>query len=155
MTAMRSESDAPPRASIRSDSYEAATIVQRSEARVLRDGAGAGRLHLLIHAPGAGAQHVKLTDAGVLGRDAAGIRNEIAVSSSYVSLRHARFSSIGEGWQVEDLRSVNGVRHNGIALQPGAAALLRPGDRVMCADVLVEVVAVAVNSADAAPASAA
>lgn len=151
MAAMRSEPNAPPRAALRSDSYEAATILQRSEARVLRDGVGAGSLHLRIYEPRAGAQHVQLSDVGVLGRDAAGIRNEIAVSSSFVSLRHARFSPSDGGWQVEDLRSVNGVHHNGVALQPGASASLRPGDRVMCADVLVEVVGAAAVSADAAP----
>jgi hypothetical protein len=135
---------AAPESSLRAhatrDACDATTIAPRIE-RV--GGADSARALLLqIRTPDEKVRSIRLCAAGVLGRRGDGVDNEIAVESRFVSLRHVRFSPVSAGWQVEDLHSVNGVRHNGRALEPGAAAALNPGDRVACADVVVDVVAI-------------
>ncbi|MDR2587159.1 MAG: FHA domain-containing protein [Coriobacteriales bacterium] len=62
---------------------------------------------------------------------------DIVIAASYVSGRHARFSTLGEHLIVEDLGSTNGTTVNGVRVQ--SAEQLQDGDVVGIGDVTMRV----------------
>jgi hypothetical protein len=109
-----------------------ATDATRVAARaVLRDaarggGAAAGPRVVVLTGPAAGARHALRGDQ-TLGR---GRRAAIRIPDAQASRLHARLRLSAEGATVEDLASKNGVRVNGVRIEPGAACALGPGDEL-------------------------
>jgi hypothetical protein len=75
-----------------------------------------------------GDRHVVGRDPFLIGRDE-GV--DLVIDSPAVSRRHARLSFDGDGWEIEDLGSRNGVVLNGFRVR--GRAPLRAGDVVMLA----------------------
>jgi hypothetical protein len=115
-------------------------------ASLLRDAAaGDGRapgLHLLVlTGPAAGERHA-LAGARTIGR---GRGADVRIPDPHASRVHARLVATAEGITVEDLGSKNGVRVNGVVVEPGARAVA-PGDELGVGETLL-----ALEEADAAP----
>lgn len=64
----------------------------------------------------------------LIGRDVG--PEHIQVDDPYVSRRHAEILWLGAGWAVRDLRSTNGTRVNGVALEGAEARSLNPDDQI-------------------------
>ena len=62
---------------------------------------------------------------GVLGRSR---ECDIVVDDGGVSRRHAELRPQGDGWEIEDLGSTNGIRVNGLSVY--GPHMLSPGDRI-------------------------
>ena len=62
----------------------------------------------------------------------------VQLDDTFVSGVHARIFNAGGTFMVEDLDSRNGTRLNGVALEPGAASPLEPGDRVQFGATVLE-----------------
>lgn len=106
-------------------------------ASVLRDAAaGDGRapgLHLLVlTGPSAGERHA-LAGARTIGR---GRGADVRIPDPHASRVHARLVATPAGITVEDLGSKNGVRVNGVAIDPGARAVA-PGDELGVGETLL------------------
>jgi hypothetical protein len=127
-----------------------ATDATRVAARAaLRDaarggGAAAGPRVVVLTGPAAGARHALRGDQ-TLGR---GRRAAIRIPDAQASRLHARLRLSAEGATVEDLGSKNGVRVNGVRIEPGACAL-GPGDELGIGET-----ALAVEGIDPTPAAA-
>ena len=82
---------------------------------------------LSIHVPGRDPEIVRIEGDGPfpLGRAP---ENEIVVNDSAVSRKHAEISLRGEGYWILDLKSKNGTKVNGTAIQE--LTHLHPGDRI-------------------------
>ncbi|MBL7662077.1 FHA domain-containing protein [bacterium] len=65
--------------------------------------------------------------------------NDIVVDSTSVSRRHACIFSAGSQWVLRDFESTNGTWINGVKVVPGSDCLLRLGDVVQFADVLIKI----------------
>jgi hypothetical protein len=110
--------------------------------------AGRTRIHspaaarLRISAPGQPDREVPVPgDAPLcIGRALSG-GHDVCVRSEFVSGVHARFEWRDGALHVTDEGSSNGTRHNDRLIPPGQPIRLSQGDQVMCADVLVQVVA--------------
>jgi FHA domain len=130
--------------------YDVPTIQRRGQLAV-QDGAagcdqprtvrlGQRELCLRIHTANAPAREVAIGDAPLLlGRAGAGAAPDVAIDSPFLSAQHARFDCVAGMLSVTDLGSANGTRRNGRPLQAGVRERLSIGDRVLCADVELEV----------------
>lgn len=101
---------------------------------------GQRALLLCVRAANAPMRAVAVRDAPlVLGRAGAGALLDLAIDSPFLSAQHARFECVAGMLSVIDLGSANGTRRNGRPLQAGVREPLSIGDRVLCADVEIEV----------------
>ena len=69
--------------------------------------------------------------AGAFGRRG-GIWPELA-SCIYVSGNHGVIGGGPSGWTITDSGSTNGTKVNGVKLEPGKAAAIKPGDTIRIA----------------------
>jgi len=122
-----SEGPAPEPASVRVPA-PAADGAPRLAAQtvVLATPATVGRLVPVEEAPGRGVRLPARGGIGV-GRDRV---NELSLQVTGVSRFHARIQPGPRGYEVTDLRSLNGVWVNGERLPPEVACVLRPGDLI-------------------------
>jgi hypothetical protein len=79
---------------------------------------------VIVAGPSRGAQVALETEKVVLGRDSG---CEVCLPDATLSRRHAALVRAPEGWRLEDLGSLNGLRVNGLST---ADHLLGPGDRI-------------------------
>lgn len=104
-------------------------------AALLRDaaaGAGAGPRLVVLTGPAAGDRHA-LGEEQTVGRGGAAT---LRISDPRASRVHARIRAGTGGASIEDLRSKNGVRVNGVRMD-GRVAPLRPGDEVAIGDTVL------------------
>ena len=112
---------APPRAVMADGTRAAAAAVLRQAALGLGDQRGPALL--VLDGPAAGTP-LPLRDEQVIGR---GRSARLRLVDPATSRRHARLRLVPGGATVEDLGAKNGVRVNGVRLEPGPAQL-HPGD---------------------------
>jgi class 3 adenylate cyclase len=62
-------------------------------------------------------------------------RCELVLAHATVSRRHARLVLAGESLRIEDQGSTNGTAVNGVGVEAGAPAALRPGDRIRIGEI--------------------
>lgn len=82
-----------------------------------------------------GLRHPMRSDSISIGRDTLedGIRNDVSFGSNFVSRRHLNINR--EGFQADDLRSLNGTTINGTVLPYGTGVNLADGDVITLANV--------------------
>lgn len=82
---------------------------------------------LVISGPDLSITHDITQDVTVMGRTSS---NDIHLSSSLVSRKHAEIRKEGDGYILTDLGSSNGTLYNGEALQPQTPVLLKDNDSI-------------------------
>lgn len=88
-----------------------------------------GRL-ICLSGPDVGREYDLREEITTVGRSSA---CHIPLADPYASRRHAEILRLGEGYQVRDVGSKNGVFVRGRRLEPGASAWLNEGDEVQFA----------------------